>query len=62
MKNGLLIFILVLTGLAANAQLVDRPFIIETKIHTGMNLPFYEALRYLVQDDIYAFDLSVSFP
>ena len=57
-----MIFILVLTGLAANAQLVDRPFIIEPKIHTGMNLPFYEALRYLVQDDIYAFDLSVSFP
>jgi hypothetical protein len=61
-KNGFLIFILVLTGLAANAQLADRPFIIEAKVHTGMNLPFYEALRYLVQDDIYAFDLSVSFP
>ena len=62
MKKGLLIFILALTGLAVNAQLLDRPFIIEAKVHTGMNLPFYEALRYLVQDDIYAFDLSVSFP
>jgi len=28
----------------------------------GMNLPFYEALDYLIEDDIYAFDLSVSFP
>ena len=62
MKKGFLIFILVLTKLAANAQLVERPFIIEAKVHTGMNLPFYEALRYLVKDDIYAFDLSVSFP
>ena len=27
-----------------------------------MNLPFYKALRYLIKDDIYAFDVSVSFP
>jgi len=27
-----------------------------------MILPFYEALSYLIQDDIYAFDLSLSFP
>ena len=62
MKNGLLIFILSLTGLAGKAQLVLRPIIIEPKIHTGMILPFYEALNYLIQDDIYGFDLSVSFP
>jgi hypothetical protein len=62
MKNRLLIFILVLIGLAGKAQLVKRPIIIEPKVHTGMNLPFYEALDYLIQDDIYAFDLSVSFP
>jgi Lipid A 3-O-deacylase (PagL) len=61
-KNGFLIFILVLTGLAGKAQFVKRPIIIEQKIHAGMNLPFYKALRYLVQDDIYAFDLSVSLP
>jgi hypothetical protein len=48
--------------LAGKAQLLKRPIIIEPKIHSGMNLPFYEALRYLIQDDIYAFDLSVSFP
>ena len=62
MKYGLLIFVVVLTGLAVNAQLVERPFIIEPKIHMGMNLPFYKALRYLIKDDIYAFDVSVSFP
>ena len=27
-----------------------------------MNFPFYEALDYLIRDDIYAFDLSLSFP
>ena len=62
MKYGLLIFVLVLTELAVNAQLVEKPVIIESKIHTGMNLPFYKALRYLIKDDIYAFDVSVSFP
>jgi len=61
-KYGLLIFVIVLTGLAANAQLVERPVIIEPKIYMGMDLPFYKALRYLTKDNIYAFDLSVSFP
>ena len=62
MKNRLLISIFVLTGLAGKAQLVNRPFIIESRLHTGMNLPFYKALGYLIKDDIYAFDLSLSFP
>ncbi len=62
MKHVLLIFVLVMTGLAANAQLVDRPVIFEPKIHMGMDLPFYKALRYLTKDNIYAFDISVSFP
>ncbi|MDQ1297138.1 MAG: hypothetical protein QG611_1117, partial [Bacteroidota bacterium] len=48
-----------LTGLPGNAQLVTKPFIIEPKVHTGMILPFYEALDYLIRDDIYAFDLSL---
>lgn len=61
-KNGLLIFLLASTTLAAKAQFIQRPFIIEPRIHAGMDLPFYKALRYLTQDDIYAFDLSVSFP
>ncbi len=62
MKIRLLIIILLLTGLTANAQLVKKPVIIEAKIHTGMILPFYKALNYLIQDDIYGFDLSVNFP
>ena len=62
MKKGFLVFILVLTVLAGKAQLVKRPVIIESRVHTGMNLPFYKALGYLIQKDIYAFDLSVSFP
>jgi hypothetical protein len=61
-KNGLLIFLLAFAGLAAKAQFIQRPFIIESRIHAGMDLPFYKALRYLTKDDIYAFDLSVSFP
>lgn len=62
MKDRLLIFILVFTAFTVTAQSVKRPVIIESKVHTGMNLPFYKALAYLVQDDIYAFDLSVGFP
>jgi hypothetical protein len=61
-KNRLLILILVFAGFKGNAQLVKRPFVIESKVHAGMNLPFYKALNYIVQDDIYAFDLSISFP
>jgi hypothetical protein len=61
-KNGLYIALLLLTGLTINAQSVTKPFIIQTKIHSGMTLPFYEALDYLIKDDIYALDLSVGFP
>jgi hypothetical protein len=57
-----LIFILLLTGLAGKAQLVKRPIIIEPKFHTGIALPLYKAISYLVKDDLYAFDLSLSFP
>lgn len=62
MKNRLIFFIVVFIGLPVNAQLIQRPFIIESRIHTGIDLPFYKALRYLTQQDIYAFDFSVSFP
>jgi hypothetical protein len=62
MKNGFFIILLVLTIRSGKAQMADRPFCIETKIHSGMNLPFYDALTYLVKDDVSAFDISVSFP
>jgi hypothetical protein len=61
-KNGLYIVILFLTGLEINAQSVTGPFIIQSKIHSGMTLPFYKALDYLIKDDIYALDISVGFP
>lgn len=44
------------------AQLEKREFILESKFHSGVNIPLYEALEYLIQDDIWAFDLSVTFP
>lgn len=53
---------LLLSGLTGKAQLVKRPIIIEPKIHSGIILPFYDALTYLNKDDIYAFDISVSRP
>lgn len=62
MKTRLLILLIIASGLAGNAQKTERPLIVEPKIHTGMILPFYEALSYLIQDDIYAFDISLSFP
>ncbi len=62
MKNRFLILIFIISGLNGNSQSFKRPLIIEPRVHTGMILPFYEALTYLIQDDIYAFDLSVGFP
>jgi hypothetical protein len=62
MKNRLLILLIIAVGTSGKAQLVKETFIVEPKIHTGMILPFYEALSYLIQDDIYAFDISISFP
>jgi hypothetical protein len=61
-RKNLVILIILSTVTVANAQIIKRPFIVETRVYTGMNLPFYDALRYLIKDDIYAFDLSVSFP
>jgi len=61
-KYLLLAFILAVTGTAGNAQLFKRPVILETKFHAGINLPFYESVFYLMKDDIFAFDISASFP
>ncbi len=62
LKNILAIILLTITGLDSNSQSANRPFIVESRIHAGMSLPFYKALAYLSQEDIYAFDLSLSFP
>ncbi len=62
MKSRYLILIILSACLTSEAQSVKRPFKIETKAYTGLNLPFYEAINYLVNDNIYAADLSVVFP
>jgi hypothetical protein len=61
-KNRLLILILILIALTGKAQLVKTPFVVEAKAHSGMNLPFYKELSYLIKDDIYAFDISLYRP
>ncbi len=61
-KSLIIIFIIVFAGSPGKSQLVKRPFIIEPKIHTGISLPFYESVYYLTKDEIYAFDISASFP
>ncbi len=62
MKNILLVFLISFIGVTGRAQPARYPVIIDTKVHTGITLPFYKALSYLIQDDIYALDLSISFP
>lgn len=62
MKKRLFIFLILAGGLQAKAQPDRRPFVIESRIHSGLNLPFYKALDYLIEDDIYAFDISIGFP
>jgi hypothetical protein len=61
-KNVQLILLLLSAGLAVAAQTVKRPVSIDTKVHSGLNLPFYDALNYLMKDDVYAFDIAISFP
>ncbi|MGE5419760.1 MAG: acyloxyacyl hydrolase [Chloroflexota bacterium] len=62
MRGNFFLILLILAGLSAEAQHVRKPFIIESKIHAGLNLPFYKALDYLIEEDLYAFDISFSFP
>lgn len=62
MRNSLLIFFLFAAGLVINAQPLKRPFIIESRMHAGLNLPFYKALDYLIEENIYSFDISVGLP
>ena len=62
LKNILIIFSLLITFLDSNSQSAKKPYIVESRVHAGMSLPFYKALSYLSQDDIYAYDISLSFP
>jgi hypothetical protein len=62
MKYSILLSLILFTCYAGISQPAKYQFIIEPKIHTGMNLPLYEALDYLIKDDICAADISVRFP
>jgi hypothetical protein len=59
---GLLILIFFLSLLYVNGQRPRQPFIIEANAHTGLVLPVYEAINYILNDEISNFNLSVSFP
>ena len=62
MKNIPIIIAISLICFAGRAQSPINPVIIEIKVHTGIVFPLYEALSYLIEDDVYAFDLTVAFP
>lgn len=55
------IYIIFFALISVNAQ-VKRPVIIEAKVHSGLILPFYDAIAYLIEEDIAAFDINCSFP
>jgi hypothetical protein len=61
-KNILIITTLFFICFTGRAQSPVNLVIIETKVHTGIVVPLYKALSYLIDDDVYAFDLTVSFP
>lgn len=62
MRGKVFLLVMVITGLTGKAQIANKPFIIESKFHAGLNLPFYKALDYLIEEDLYAFDIAFSFP
>lgn len=62
MRGKVFLLVMVLAGLTGKAQNARRPFIVESKFHAGLNLPFYKALDYLIEEDLYAFDIACSLP
>jgi len=61
-KRVLFFYIFLLWSLTASAQSQKQPITIESKVHTGIILPVYKAINYLIQDNIYALDFSLGFP
>lgn len=62
-KKGILILaILSLSWINSKSQFYRKPFILEPRIHAGMAIPLYDALSYLIQDDIFSFDIAVVSP
>lgn len=62
MRGNIIFILFLMAELAAAGQRASKPFIIESKFHAGLNLPFYKALDYLIEEDLYAFDIACSFP
>lgn len=62
MRGKFILILLILASLTTRGQQVRKPFIIESRVHTGLNLPFYKALDYLIEDELYAFDIALRFP
>lgn len=58
MKRAFLYIIFVfLPVFHANCQDVPNPVSAGFKVHSGLNLPFYKAVDYLVEEGIYSFDI-----
>lgn len=62
MRGKVFFILIIFTGLTVMGQPSSKPFFVESKIHAGLNLPFYKALDYLIEEDLYAFDIALSFP
>ncbi|HEX2920703.1 MAG TPA: acyloxyacyl hydrolase [Bacteroidales bacterium] len=62
MKKTFLYIIIIFLCREAFAQKLSKTVVLEARIHTGLNIPFYEALDYIINDDVSAFDISISFP
>jgi hypothetical protein len=60
--HGLLIPVFILSVLYVDGQKPGRPVIIEANAHPGLILPVYEAINYILKDEVYAYNLSISFP
>jgi len=58
----ILAFFLLQPGTDGDAQTLKRPLYLETRVHSGLNLPFYDAVSFMMRDDIFAFDISAGFP
>ncbi len=62
LRSGTLILIVFICTPEASSQSVSKPVTIETRVHAGINLPFYDAVSYMMKDEVYAIDVSAGFP
>lgn len=62
LRSGISILIVLICTPEVGSQSVSKSLIIETRVHAGINLPFYDAVSYMMKDEIYAFDVSAGVP